>query len=233
CLAHGIKIPALKQARAFGETLKPDLRELCQRAWGVPVIDTYSAEEIGYIALQCPRHEHYHVQSENVLVEILDEQGRPCTPGEIGRVVITTLHNYAMPLIRYQIMDYAQAGEPCACGRGLPVITRVLGRERNLLTLPDGTLRWPSFLSQRWSSIAPLRQIQLRQRSVENIDFYYVAQRVLSASEKSALVTVFQELLGYPFHIELHHVDEIRYSPNFKYEDFVSELAPAGGARTG
>jgi phenylacetate-CoA ligase len=52
--------------------------------------------------------------------------------------VVTPLHNFAMPLIRYAIGDYAEAGPPCACGRGLPVLARILGRARNLLTLPHG-----------------------------------------------------------------------------------------------
>ena len=75
-------------------------------------------QELGYLALQCPTAERYHVMSELVLVEVLDEQGRPCRPGETGRVVVTDLHNYAMPLLRYDLGDYAQVGEPCSCGGG-------------------------------------------------------------------------------------------------------------------
>ncbi len=100
CLETGLHVPRLCQVRTFGETLMPDLREACLAAWGATLTDVYSAEEVGYIALQCPAHEHYHVQAESLLVEILDDAGRPCAPGEIGRVVLTTLHNFAMPLIR-------------------------------------------------------------------------------------------------------------------------------------
>ena len=53
-------------------------------------------------------------------------------------MVITDLHNFAMPLIRYEIGDYAEAGDLCPCGRGLPVITRIVGRVHNMLTLPSG-----------------------------------------------------------------------------------------------
>lgn len=60
----------------------------------------YSANEVGYIALQCPRTEVYHVLSEGALVEVLDEHGQACAPGAIGRVVVTPLHNFAMPLFR-------------------------------------------------------------------------------------------------------------------------------------
>jgi phenylacetate-CoA ligase len=94
----GLALPGLLEARTFGELVEPELRDLCRRAWNVPLIDMYSAEEVGYIALQCPEHEHYHVQSENLIVEVLDDADRPCAPGEIGRVVVTTLHNFMMPL---------------------------------------------------------------------------------------------------------------------------------------
>src|SRR6185295_14515719 len=99
--------------------------------WGVGVVDVYSSEECGQIALQCPEHEQYHVQSESVLVEVLDDEGRPCAPGTIGRVVLTTLQNFAMPLIRYDIGDFAEPGPACPCGRALPVLTRIVGRVRN------------------------------------------------------------------------------------------------------
>ena len=124
--------------RTFGEILEPVCRATCQQVFGVKVVDMYSSQEVGYIALQCPEHEHYHVQAENLLVEVLAEDGRGCGPGEVGRVVVTTLHNFAMPLLRYDIGDYAEVGASCPCGRGLGVLTRILGRQRNLLVLPDG-----------------------------------------------------------------------------------------------
>ena len=76
-------------------------------------------------------------------MEVLDNHGRPCKEGETGRVVLTDLHNFTMPLIRYEIGDYAEVGPPCACGRGLPVLARILGRSRNMLTLPAGDRIWP------------------------------------------------------------------------------------------
>lgn len=223
-LADRIPLPGLREVRTFGESVSPELRAACRAAWGVPVTDAYSAEEAGYIALQCPDHEHYHVQSEDLLVEILNESGRPCVPGEIGKVVITTLHNFAMPLIRYEIRDYAEVGEPCSCGRGLPVLKRLMGRRRNLVTLPDGTRHWPSFPEERWGRIAPIRQIQLVQREPDRILARLVTDRPLSAEEQRQLTAVLQDCLGYPFRIDLHYLEEIPRGANFKYEDFVSEL---------
>jgi len=216
------RIENLREARTFGETLPADLREICRKAWGVPVTDAYSAEEVGNIALQCPEHEHYHVQAENLLVEILDAGGQPCAPGQVGRVVITTLHNFAMPLLRYANGDYAEAGEPCPCGRGLPVLERIMGRQRNMLVLPDGTRHWPSFPAETWSGIAPIRQIQLVQHSPRQIEARLAIDQPLTPEQRDRFIRVLQESLGYPFEIEPRYVQEIERSANFKYEDFIS-----------
>lgn len=226
-LRRGVQLPKLRQARTYSEALRPDLRDTVRKAWGVEVADVYSGEEAGYIALQCPICEHYHVQSENLLVEILDESGRPCEPGEIGRVVITPLHNFAMPLIRYEIDDYAEVGNSCPCGRGLPVLTRIHGRRRNMIMLPDGRRHWPSFPVIRYSGIAPICQIRIIQRTLTRIEAIYTAERPLSAGEKQGMVKAIQEALGYPFEVDMLMVEDIPRPANMKIEDIVSDVAVA------
>ncbi len=120
------------------EPLPADLRRSARELWGTGVIDAYACAEAGVLALQCPRHDHYHAQSELSIVEILRGDGSRCAPGETGRVVVTDLANFGMPLIRYAPGDYAEAGEPCDCGRGLPVITRIVGRSRDPAATPAG-----------------------------------------------------------------------------------------------
>ena len=224
-IEQGIRLARLREVRAIGEAMAPQTRKLCREAWDVPLTDAYSSQEAGYLALQCPGHEHYHVQSESVMLEILDEQGAACAPGETGRVVLTTLHNFAMPLIRYEIGDYAEAGAPCPCGRGLPVITRILGRQRNMLTLPDGRRRWPSFPSEKWSYAAPVRQLQIIQRTRERIEIRVVPERALSDGERARFIGAMQDCLGHAFILDLREVAEIPRSASLKYEDFISEIA--------
>jgi phenylacetate-CoA ligase len=218
---RGVKLPRLRQVRSFGETLPHDLRALCRETWDVAVTDTYSAEEVGYIALQCPEHEHYHLQSEHLLVEILDDAGRPCAPGSIGRVVVTSLHNFATPLIRYVLSDYAEVGAPCACGRGLPVLKRILGRSRNMFVLPDGRRYWPSFPVMRFSD-ASIRQLQIVQHTRETVEARFVAERALRAEEERTLIEAIHDALGYPFAVTPTPVPAIARSPGTKYEDMVS-----------
>ena len=225
-LGRGLRLPRLKQARTLSETLRPDLRDTVRAAWGVEIVDTYSCSEAGVIALQCPQHEHYHVQSENLVVELLRPDGSVCREGEVGEVVLTTLHNFAMPLIRYRIGDYAEAGGPCPCGRGLPVLRRILGRQRNMARLPDGRTLWPSFPAAVWRSVVPVEQFQLVQREPDRIEARYVMQREMTPGEATRLADLLREKLGYPFRIDPLRVDRIERPAAHKFEDFICALPP-------
>lgn len=225
CRDHGDVMPALREVRSYGEVVSDELRDICRAVWNVPVKDMYSAQEIGYMALQCPQHTHYHVMGEGVLLEVLDAAGRACAPGEVGRVVVTNLHNFALPLIRYEVGDRVILGEACSCGRGLPVIQRVLGRHRNMLTLPDGRKAYPSFPAEIWSDVAPIQQLQLLQKTPTRIVAKLVVTRALRDDEASGFVRRLRERFGHPFVIDLQYVDHIARSACGKYEDFISEIA--------
>lgn len=232
-LATNLRLPGLREVRTFGEAMPPDLRALCIEAWRVQVVDSYSAEETGYMALQCPDREHYHVQSENLLLEVLDDDGAPCAAGGIGRVVVTTLHNFAMPLVRYVVGDYAEVGAPCSCGRGLPVLARIQGRSRNMFVRPDGIRYWPSSPHLRYAGVAAIRQIQIIQHSLHAVEAKFVAEHPLSADEERRTIAAIHEGLGYPYSVTLSPVREIPRSPSLKMEDFVCRIDASGGAAEG
>jgi phenylacetate-CoA ligase len=217
--------PRLREVRTVGETLTPELRAACEAAWNVPIVDTYSSQELGYLALQCPESGFYHVMAESVFVEILAADSTPCAPGDTGRVVATSLHNVAMPLIRYELRDYAEAGGPCRCGRGLPTIARILGRTRNMVRLPGGAQRWPLVGFGRFRDIAPIRQYQFVQRTREAVEARFVTDRPLTGEEEARLAGVIQAALGYPFRLTFTYFEgEIPRGPGGKFEEFVSEV---------
>jgi phenylacetate-CoA ligase len=226
CRDRGLRPSRLREVRTYGEALHPDLRVIVREAWGVPVVDMYSCREAGYLALQCPRHEHYHVQSEGVLLELLDAGDRPCKPGELGRVVITPLHKFAMPMIRYEIGDYAEAGEPCDCGRGLPVLKRVVGRQRNMLRLPGGGLRYPRLGEYEFSCVPAVRQFQVVQKTLRDIEVSLVAARPLAAEEEARLRALILKNLNGDFELSFVYREVIPRSAGGKYEDFRSEVQP-------
>lgn len=223
------RLTRLKGLRSLGEALPQASRQFCQDVFQVPVVDIYSATEVGYIALQCPHSGHYHVQSETVFAEVLRDDGTPCTTGESGRLVLTPLHNFTMPLIRYEIGDHVLVGQPCSCGRGLPVFERIMGRERNLLTLPDGRRFWPYLHLMEWPKYAPVLQAQAVQLSVHEMEIRLVLTRPMQGDEQAALTRYIQGNLPQPFVLTFSFHDEIAKSAGGKFEDFISQVAPIGG----
>ncbi|MBL8834799.1 MAG: phenylacetate--CoA ligase family protein [Alphaproteobacteria bacterium] len=226
-IEHGIALPSLRGVRSSGEVLPDEARAACRAAWGVEISDVYSAVEVGHIALQCAEYGRLHVQAENLLVEILDGEGRPCAPGEVGRVVVTALHNFAMPLIRYEIGDLAEVGSPCPCGRTLPVIARVLGRTRALFFLPSGERIYPYFAQKMLAAMPSIIQHQIVQRSTEEIELRLVARRRLTAEEEARIRDTMVAGFGHPFRVAFRYCDDIPRNANGKYEDLRVELSGA------
>jgi len=227
CIRGGIKLPNLRELATIGELLCVEQRIVCREAFGLEIIDTYSAEEVGYIAMQCPLNQHLHIQSENVLVEVIDDDGNPCKPGEIGRVIITTLHNFAKPLIRYAIGDYAEVGESCECGRGLPVLKKVMGRARNMFVKPNGDLFWPVAprVSKGYESYAQaLRQIQYVQKALDWIEIRLVVTDVPPKGWEESFILNISKLYNYPYKVTFTYVKNIPSGKNGKFEEFVNEL---------
>jgi phenylacetate-CoA ligase len=221
----GRTLPRIGRLRSIGEMLTPEARETIADAWGGKVVDLYSCEEAGYLALECPEHGNYHVQAENVKLEILDEQDNPCPPGTPGRVIITSLHNFASPLIRMDLGDYAELGEPCPCGRGLPVIRRILGRSRNRLVLPNGETRYPRVGEKAIAEAAKgvtVFRFRCIQHSLEMVEMQIVASRELDAEEQARLADSIQANLGHPFRVVFSFPADIPAQPNGKRETFVS-----------
>ncbi len=214
--------PGIRAVTTQSEMLPEGLRNFVADTWRAKIVDTYSCGEFGTLALQCPEHEHYHVQSESAILEILHEDDTPCGPGDTGRVVVTSLHNFALPLIRYELGDYARVGGACACGRGLPVLERIAGRVRNLAQDPSGRRFWPSFFAPLWLEVAPFRQIQLVQHTPARIEVRYVLDRDLSPREQAAMRERLHGSLAYPYDIAFTRVDAIARRPGEKFEDFVS-----------
>lgn len=222
----GRELPRVLELRTVGETLTPDQRQRLTEAWKAPVTDMYTCEEVGYLALQCPDHPGYHVQAEHVILEVLDDQGLPCAPGQAGRVVLTDLHNFATPFIRYDIGDIAEAGAPCPCGRGLPTLRQILGRSRSRLTLPDGRKILPRFdeaLMEVSGDSAP-RHFRVIQRSLTVIEVEVVADRPLDDAQQAKVAEGIRRSTGHPFEIRFAFPEAIPPSPNGKRAIFFSDL---------
>lgn len=223
---NDLTLTGLRQISTISEVLTPHMRELFRRIWGVPTTDSYSCEEAGYLAIQCPEHDHYHVQSANVYLEVVDENGEPCPPGVSGRVLITSLHNFATPLIRYELGDYAVSGVSCPCKRGSPVLERILGRARNRLILPDGRSEFPYFGQYRdYAAISTaVRKFQFVQNSLDEIEKKMVVSEPLTPEQEEKTKELILRSLGHPFRVILSYYADIPRGANGKFEEFVSKV---------
>ncbi|MFO1023954.1 MAG: hypothetical protein U1E70_02120 [Acetobacteraceae bacterium] len=224
CRTAGTRFPSLRSIWTLSEVVDDALRDACQEVLGVPIVHDYSAAETGYIALQCPEHRHFHVMSETILVEVVDDAGEPCAAGETGRVLVTPLHNFAMPLLRYEIGDRATVGPPCPCGRGLPVLSAVVGRSTDLLTLPDGRTRRTDMNHYKLSLITAITEFQIVQRSTERIEIRLVLNRPLTPDEDAQLHAIALAEFGPELQIDVTVVDSIARAPSGKLRTFVSLL---------
>jgi phenylacetate-CoA ligase len=221
-LGAGGRNPSLEEVRLMSEPVDAGLEQRLAADWGVRVADVYSANEVGNIAFRC-RENRLHVQSEAVLTEILDGSGRPCGPGESGRVVVTALHNVATPLLRYDIGDYATVGETCPCARAHPVIEKVLGRVRNMARTPDGRRFWPTSLVGI-RGVQPIRQFQYVQTALDTIELRLVLDRPLTADEEREVAAQAQRVLAFPYRIVVTPVATIPRGPGGKFEEFLCAL---------
>lgn len=206
-----------------GEMLTDEIRQLCRDAFGAKVIDSYGCQEAGKIAIECEVSGHYHVCVSNVLLEIVDDEGRQVPPGGVGRIVLTSLYNYAMPFIRYEVGDFARLGDaPCSCGRTLPVITEILGRRRNMLTLPDGNRLWlPGKVLAAMGETVPMLRMQLRQTARDRLELLYVPRPQGGAPDEAGLTRIVATNIHPHVTISTREVVEIPRSIGGKYEDVV------------
>jgi phenylacetate-coenzyme A ligase PaaK-like adenylate-forming protein len=204
-----------------------DLRALCRSVFGAEIADTYGAQETGHIASQCPSCGEYHCSSDAMVVEILRDDGSPAASGETGRVIVTPLYNYAMPLIRYELGDLAEVGsaQP-ACPRKLPTVRRIFGRYRNLFRFRDGTTIWPVSTKFYLQEFMKLRQFQIIQIDFDNIEIKYVPEGAPEPVQLPALTQRVRAVLGQPVNVTVCSVDKIERTATGKYEDCIS-LVPS------
>lgn len=213
----------IRHVKCIGETVSPALRSRTMEVMGLYIEDGYSSNEAGTIALHCGHN--YHVMDDSLIVEILNEAGDECQPGEIGRVVITDLHNFATPVIRYQIGDHAEKGSPCPCGRGYGTIRKVLGRERNLLIKPDGTRHWPLTGMYGFRDVANIKQYQMIQHTVHDIELKLYTPDDLTPEQVSRLTEMARKGLGYDFNVTINvSASPLERKPNGKFEEFICKV---------
>ncbi|MDP3058842.1 MAG: hypothetical protein Q8N36_05250 [bacterium] len=162
-----------KRVVSYAEVLESEEKERLSTAFGCPVVEIYQTSE-GQIASAC-KYGTLHINEDLVYVELLDEEGQPEQPGHRARrMLVTNLVNISQPLIRYEMNDIIELGEPCPCGSNFRTIARVVGRNDDVLWVAnhDSTLSplFPDLVS-RWiiTTSDSIREFQVRQSNVDKI----------------------------------------------------------------
>ena len=219
------RLPRLKVIQTISETLTDETRATIEAGFGVPVRDTYSCAEAGYLASPCPAGNGMHVHAENVLVEVLDATGNPAPHGEPGRVVVTTLQNFQTPLVRYEIGDTAALTPGvCRCGRGLPGLARVVGKTHPVLLLPDGRRVNSGRLSVVMRKVGGCYQFRVVQKSVDHFVVFVVPTLAWSFEHETRAREYVREFCGRPVRVDVTSVLQIPPLAGGKSADVVTEV---------
>jgi phenylacetate-CoA ligase len=217
------RLRSLRLVFTVAEMVDDALRERTREALGVEIADNYGTTET-FVAWQCPSGS-YHINAEHAFLELVDDAGNQVAPGEIGRVIITTLENYLMPLVRYDIGDHAVAVEGmCECGRTLPRLARIVGRKFNLFHSADGRLFSPALLIEPIRLSREIIEFQLIEKTTDSYVVRYVAQQELTEKRESWIRSEFDRLIGAPVTVDFKRAMELARTKGGKFMAAISEI---------
>jgi phenylacetate-CoA ligase len=192
------------------EKLHDFQRELIERVFQAPVFETYGSREFMLIGGECERHAGLHLTMENLLVEVVDDDGRPTPAGREGNVAVTDLTNYGMPFIRYLNGDRAVAGfQQCSCGRGLSLLASVTGRQLDMLETPDGRKIPGEFFPHLIKEFPSIRRFQVVQSERHEIELLLVVNKLWNESDRQSLEMPIRAVIGPDVHFNIALVDDI------------------------
>lgn len=208
---EGLEPVAPRSIIVGAEKLHSFQRELIERVFRAPIFETYGSREFMLIGAECDQHDGLHLSMENLLVEVLNDDGSPTPGGQEGNLVITDLFNYGMPFIRYVNGDRAIAGfEQCRCGRGLPLLKQVVGRQLDTLETPDGRKIPGEFFPHLIKDFPAIRRFQVVQETIQQITLKLVVEGgLLAETDRENLLGAIHACTGTVVDVRLQLVDDI------------------------
>ena len=191
-----------------GEMLYPEQKAELSRAFSAQVFSYYGSNEVGALAFECEAGSR-HVAEEHVILEAVDEQGAPVWD-EPGRLLVTDLDNFAMPLIRYELGDIgALTRQPCACGRSSRVLKELLGRRQDALRNEAGDRLSATFFAGRFRGLRHVGQVQLVQADARSVEILYEGEGAPAAAEAQAMADEIRARLGAQMSVRTTGVKQI------------------------
>jgi phenylacetate-CoA ligase len=200
-------------------------RELFGEVFGCPVANHYSSRELGSMAYECEQG-GLHIAADLRYLEIL-ANGEPAKPHQIGDVVVTSLGQFAMPLIRYVNGDLAvYAGDPCLCGRGLPLLEQIVGRKNECLASEHGRYVYSGIFGWLFRDVPEIVRYQVYQPDIGSLDVRLVCRQRLTEPQLDKLRAEIQKRFGASTQVSIRIVDRLELTPTGKHRDVISEVRP-------
>jgi phenylacetate-CoA ligase len=211
-------IPSIKQVFTSSEYLQENVRNYIERILNANLYDIYGSTEFKEVAWECEMHEGYHINEDEVVIEVL-HNGKPAAPGEVGNIVITDLRNTAMPLIHYQMADKGVLVEKkCSCGRTFALMKPYAGRSSEYIILPNDEILSPYLFTTHIEKINGLLQYQIVQTAKKKI----IARVITSADNLDHIAITLRKILSgitnNLMEIEIQQNTEIDVEENGKFK---------------
>jgi len=207
------------------ETLTPEKRSLIESVFNCKAFDRYGSREVGLIASECECHRGMHINAENIYLEVINASGKHADEGEVGKVIVTDLHNYSMPFIRYEIGDMAVASyAECECGRGLPLVSNIEGRVSDFIVTPSGRMVHGEYFTHLFYGIDGVMQFQLIQEDIRGVYIDVVPGEGYSQETIEKIKAKARDYLGKDMRVEVRKVKSIPKTATGKYRFTISRI---------
>jgi phenylacetate-CoA ligase len=225
----GVRLDDLGIRVAFvtSERLYDDQRQAIARIFGCRVANGYGGRDAGFIAHECPGG-GLHISAEDIVVEIIDPEGRPLPAGQAGEIVVTHLATGDFPFVRYRTGDVAALDDrPCSCGRGLPMLRDLQGRTTDFVVAADGTTMHGLALIYIVRDRPGIRGFRIVQETLQLTRVELVVAEDFDRAQVPEIVAAFRQRLGAAVEIRVEFVEAIAPERSGKYRYVVSRVAAA------
>ena len=224
-MRRGVQPEPLKLVIGVAEVVGASSRRLCREVFGTELLEAYGSVEMGgNIAYETRARDGLRLCEDLIYFEFLDEHGEPVPPGKPGRVVITDLMGDAMPFIRYDQGDLATFEQKAADGSGQRRITQIIGRDCDVVQLPDGTQRSFHSFADILHGNDGIVQFRVVQKTPALFHILVVAAPSYLLYIEDELIQQLQGRFPTTVRFEIIPVDRIEPDPSGKLRTLVSEV---------
>ncbi len=214
---------SLRAAILYGQAFTIGMRRFIEQTFRCEVFSMYALGETSAIGAECSFHTGFHMYEDDIFTEIVGRDGHPVPDGETGRVVITDLTNYCMPLIRYDTGDVGRLlPELCPCGRKLKLL-QFDGRREDMLSLPNGTLVVGGVTRRKLDQFThAIERYQIIQHTTDNFEMRIVKNSLYTPLVEASLRKELVGLFTRQTKMSITCCKEIPLEPSGKIRQFVS-----------